>query len=53
MTAVFAFDPCKAIEENPAVKIPLHDAFDIRAKKTVHPFNTILIDLLPREGIFR
>lgn len=46
MTAVLAFDPGKAIEENPAVQIPLHDAFDMRAKKTVRPFKTILIDLL-------
>ena len=46
MTAVFALDPSKAVEEIAAIQIALHNLFDMRAKETVYFFKTIFIDLL-------
>jgi hypothetical protein len=41
MTAIFALDPGKAVEEISAIQIPVHNLFDMGAKEAVHPFKTI------------
>ena len=48
MTAVFTFDPCKAIMEDAAVQEAINHLPDIGAKKAVFCCEPIVIDLLQR-----
>ena len=46
MPAICAFNPGKAILQNSAVKIPVNNLLDIRAKKNILPAEAFFINLL-------